>query len=277
MWPLARLHMTGSLTRPWLFWIALGCSMLIKGPIGIMIVGLTIAVLSAFRRDIRWLATAQAEMGALDLRRAIVLPWYIAISVTSGWAFWQEALIDDFLSKIGEGQESHGAPPGTYLLAVWLTFWPAAILLPAGFWFAWTRRAEPAVLFCIAWLLPSWLVFEITATKLLHYVLPVYPALAILTAAGWLALKDRPGRAFSIGAGIILALALVIAAAPLAFTLTLGDWPGLVWLFGLAIMAGGAFAFWTVIPPRPRLRTRPGRRASDIRRNDSRLFQSGPL
>ena len=242
MWPLAKLHMTGTLARPWLFWVALAASMLIKGPIGVMVVGLTIAALSIVRRDLRWLLPLRPKPGAL-IFAAMVLPWYIAITFTAGWAFWDEALFGDLLSKIGEGQESHGAPPGSYLLAVWLSFWPAAILLPAGLWLGWSRRHEPAVLFCIAWVLPSWLVFELTATKLLHYVLPTYPALAILTAAGWLAIA-RPGRAFTVAAILVLALALLLGAAPLIFTLGIGGWPGPVWLLGLAIMALGAAAFW---------------------------------
>jgi len=35
--------------------------------------------------------------------------------------------------------------------------------------------------FLLAWLIPSWIVFELVLTKLPHYVLPLYPAIAILT------------------------------------------------------------------------------------------------
>src|SRR5262249_853905 len=41
---------------------------------------------------------------------------------------------------------------------------------------------EPAIKFLLAWLVPSWLVFELVVTKLPHYVLPLYPAIAILIA-----------------------------------------------------------------------------------------------
>ena len=46
----------------------------------------------------------------------------------------------------------------------------------------WSTRREPAVRFLLAWLFPSWIVFELVATKLPHYVLPLYPAIAILLA-----------------------------------------------------------------------------------------------
>ncbi|MEM6609742.1 MAG: glycosyltransferase family 39 protein [Pseudomonadota bacterium] len=244
MWPLGKLYMTGTLARPGLFWVALGVSMLIKGPIGVMVAGSALGVLSILRRDIGWIAPLGPKSGAA-IFVAIVLPWYLAITFVSGWAFWEAALIDDFLSKIGEGQESHGAPPGSYLLGVWFTFWPAAILLPLGLRYGWHYRKEPAVIFCLAWVVPSWIVFELTATKLLHYVLPLYPALAILTAAGWLQLSQAPGRALRIGAALVLAIAIVFVAAPLVFTLRFGGWPGLYWILGTLILVGGALVFWS--------------------------------
>ena len=36
--------------------------------------------------------------------------------------------------------------------------------------------------FLLAWIVPSWIVFELVVTKLPHYVLPLYPAIAILIA-----------------------------------------------------------------------------------------------
>jgi len=43
------------------------------------------------------------------------------------------------------------------------------------------RGVEPGAQFLLAWLIPSWIVFELVLTKLPHYVLPLYPAIAILT------------------------------------------------------------------------------------------------
>ena len=47
--------------------------------------------------------------------------------------------------------------------------------------------ATSLLLFCLAWVLPAWLLFELIPTKLPHYLLPVYPALALLAARAWLA------------------------------------------------------------------------------------------
>src|SRR5207249_896749 len=78
--------------------------------------------------------------------------------------------------------ESHGAPPGTYFLLFWLTFWPGATLAALAAPAVWAARGKPAIEFLLAWLVPSWLVLELVITKLPHYVLPLYPAIAILIA-----------------------------------------------------------------------------------------------
>ena len=46
----------------------------------------------------------------------------------------------------------------------------------------WRARSEPGAKFLLAWIVPAWIVLELVATKLPHYVLPLYPAIAILIA-----------------------------------------------------------------------------------------------
>ena len=86
------------------------------------------------------------------------------------------------LAKVASAQETHGAPPGYYLLLFWLTFWPGAVLAGLAAPAVWKARREPGAQFLLAWLVPSWIVFEAVVTKLPHYVLPLYPAIAILIA-----------------------------------------------------------------------------------------------
>jgi 4-amino-4-deoxy-L-arabinose transferase-like glycosyltransferase len=119
-----------------------------------------------------------------------------------------------------EGQELHAAPPGYHVLAFWFAFWPFSLVTALALPSLWSKRAEPAVRFCIAWIVPTWIAFEIAATKLPHYVLPAYPAIAMLTAravadeTGFIATRGwaRVALAFWAFASCVLALAIAGAA-----------------------------------------------------------------
>ncbi|CUH75613.1 Undecaprenyl phosphate-alpha-4-amino-4-deoxy-L-arabinose arabinosyl transferase [Tritonibacter multivorans] len=229
------------------FWAALAVSVLIKGPIGLLVVGSTALVLCAQQRSLRWLAPLRAGRGML-LLLALVLPWYIAITIKSDGAFWVESLGKDLLAKIGEGQESHGAPPGFYLGLVWVTFWPASILLPFGIWFAFRQWRAPEVIFCLAWIIPTWLLFEFTATKLIHYVLPTYPALAALCAAGWMARPKAPLHwTMKTCVAALLVLGTVFPVASVWFGHQMGVSPTRYWIFGVALSLAGAVLMWRTI------------------------------
>ncbi|MEO8925843.1 MAG: glycosyltransferase family 39 protein, partial [Caulobacteraceae bacterium] len=245
---LARLYLAardgpsaGWRTRA-LFWAALALSVLVKGPIGPMVVVLTLAALCLWDRRVAWLKTLGWGWG-LILLIAVVGPWAMAITVATDGAFWGAAVGGDLAPKLMGDQEGHGAPPGFYTLLLPLLIFPACLLLPAGAVTAWRARAEPAVRFALCWLIPSWLVFEVAPTKLVHYTLPLYGALAWLMARALAEPVGRAGRV--VGAVLIgLAAAAFAAAGPLAMA-RLGDWSGAAWGWTAAVLflaAGGAGA-----------------------------------
>jgi 4-amino-4-deoxy-L-arabinose transferase-like glycosyltransferase len=154
---------------------------LLKGPLIGMVVGLAAVALIVVDRSARWLLALKPLPG-IAWFALLVLPWFIAIIGRAGDEFFAESVGQDLLSKVLAGQESHGAPPGYYFALFWLTFWPGATLAAMATPAVWAARREPATKFLLAWLVPSWLVFELVVTKLPHYVLPLYPAIAILIA-----------------------------------------------------------------------------------------------
>jgi len=184
-----------------LFWLGVGASILIKGPIGLVVVVPAIVMLSLWDRDVKWLARLGWGWG-LPLVALIVGPWAIAITIATDGGFWREAIGGDLAPKIVGGHESHGGPPGYHLIAALLMFFPATLMLPAALSTGWHRRAEPAVRFLVCWLVPAWLIFELTPTKLVHYPLPVYGALALLAAAA----LTRPIGTVSRWSGAVLAV-----------------------------------------------------------------------
>jgi 4-amino-4-deoxy-L-arabinose transferase-like glycosyltransferase len=96
----------------------------------------------------------------------------------------------------------------------------------------------------LAWLVPSWIVLELVLTKLPHYVLPLYPAIAILTA-GALERRVLSRSWLKRGAAwwfVIPALASIIAVVG-AIKLTRQP-EFLAWPFMAAAMIFGLFAWW---------------------------------
>ncbi len=163
-------------------WVSFAIGILIKGPVIVGIVGVTIAALALWDREWRWLGRLHLVWGPV-LTLLIVLPWLIAIALQSHGAFYEQALGHDFGAKIAGGQESHGQPPGYYLLLTVASFWPATLFLIPAVAAAIIGHRQPAARFLLAWAGATYLLFEIVPTKLPHYILPAYPALAIMAAA----------------------------------------------------------------------------------------------
>jgi 4-amino-4-deoxy-L-arabinose transferase-like glycosyltransferase len=107
------------------------------------------------------------------------------------------------------------------------------------------------VRFCLAWIVPTWILCELIATKLPHYVLPTYPAIALLTGAavaegGTVASAERRPRfaraILVIWLVVSAALVLAVAALPIVLEKSF-DW------IALAACAVVAACAWAVRAP----------------------------
>jgi 4-amino-4-deoxy-L-arabinose transferase-like glycosyltransferase len=162
-----------------LFWIGLGASILIKGPVGPGLAILTLAAVLLRDRRRAWLKGLHWGWG-VPLVLAITLPWFIAIGISSHGEFFRASLGQDFGGKLQGGQEKHWGPPGFYFIAFWWTFWPSVLFVTGGAVRAlWQGRRSRRALFLLAWIVPFWLAIEAIPTKLPHYALPLYPAVAM--------------------------------------------------------------------------------------------------
>jgi 4-amino-4-deoxy-L-arabinose transferase-like glycosyltransferase len=209
-----------------------------------MFVALTVVTLSIADRSGRWILRLRPLAGFAWLI-VLVLPWFIAIVAKSGDSFFVQAIGQDMLSKITSAQEAHGAPPGFYLALFWVTFWPGAVLAGLAAPMVWKARREPGAQFLLAWLIPSWLVFEAVMTKLPHYVLPLYPAIAILISCilekG--ALARAPWLVRGTAGWFVFPVATAIAVG-VGFIAIGGDLGLIAWPFATAAMIFGLFAWW---------------------------------
>jgi 4-amino-4-deoxy-L-arabinose transferase-like glycosyltransferase len=221
------------------FWTALAVSILVKGPLILMVVGLAAASLCILDRSARWLLALRPLPGIAWLL-LLVLPWFIAIYLRVGSQFLVGSVGGDMLSKVANSQDTHGAPPGLYLVLFFATFFPASMLAGLAAPAVWAVRREPAARFLLAWLVPSWIVFELVVTKLPHYVMPLYPAIAILIAGAveTKVLSRRPwlvrGVMWWFLGPVLLSIVAVIGAIVINRDLALLAWP----FFAGAIVCG---------------------------------------
>ena len=226
-----------------IFWTAVAVGILIKGPVILMVAGLAAVTLVTVDRSAHWLMRLKPLLG-IAWTILLVLPWFIAILVRSGGNFFSDSLGDDLFAKVAGGQETHGLPPGFYFVAFWETFFPGAMLAGLAAPAVWRARSEPGAKFLLAWVVPSWIVFELVPTKLPHYVLPLYPAIAILIAG------VMDGHALSRNRWLIrgtvwwFLLMVVTAAALIGSQVVVGQRLGiLTWIFAAAAIIFALFAW----------------------------------
>ena len=226
-----------------LFWIAETAAILLKGPPGLALAIITVLALWITDRNLRWLRGLYPLVGIAFMAVAVT-PWVIAIERATEGTFLADSLGRDLWSKLIGAQESHGAPPFSYLLLTLATFWPGSLLLVPALIRGWHHRSAPAERFLLAWLAPAWVLLELVPTKLPHYVLPLYPALALLAAAAlvegtravaprWLRYADVAAKALWALVAVALAGALVVLPFRFGTQLSIAGLIGAIALLGL--------------------------------------------
>lgn len=247
-----------------LFWAALGCGILIKGPVPLMVVLLTCAALALWDRRAAWMAPLGWLPGPL-LSLLIVLPWAIAIGLATDWRFYTAAFTQDLAPKLAGEDHAHGGIFGFHTLLLPLLMFPATFALPAaGRLIAWKDKSPAdasAIRFLLAWAGPTLLMFELSPGKLLHYAMPIYPAIALLCGAGLIAAIQHRWRGMQalgfvlyVAIGALLTVAIGFGLRSLSI-----DWQQTLAAAGLCgvIVLGGALTILL-------LRTAPARTAAAV-------------
>ena len=247
------------------FGVAIGTSLLVKGPPIFLFLGMTLVALWVInatlddpdpaRRTIdlqRFIpAAAMKTIVVATIALLICLPWVRALERA-----WPGASLSMFQREIiARGtvpQEGHAGPPGYYAVAFWGTYFPWCLFWPAALLEGWKRRRIAWVRFSLAATLGPWAFLEVYRTKLPHYWLPSYPFIAVLIADVLLraaggrifALRDR---SFAIATMAVAGVVTLCGAIPLALVFR-GDgprWPGA--LAAIALWVGIALASWATV------------------------------
>jgi 4-amino-4-deoxy-L-arabinose transferase-like glycosyltransferase len=214
----ARLHRVSAVMR-YAFWAALGASVLVKGPVLPAVLVLALAALYAADKSLAWM-TALKPAISIMITLTVVAIWPLVVGLDEVTRFAASAFSQDLLPKLTAGQESHGAPPGLHAVMSFATLWPWGFAVPFAAVAAWRNGTSPLVRLCAAWILPFWFVLEIVPTKLPHYMLPLFPAIAVLIAMPITSrLAWSPRKVIAVGLGGLAAFAFLVAGAISVFNL----------------------------------------------------------
>jgi 4-amino-4-deoxy-L-arabinose transferase-like glycosyltransferase len=183
----------------WLFYVGMAIGTLTKGPIGIAIPLLAaIPYLTITRRWGQFWRQGR-PMAGLVLFLALAVPWYAVMLSIHGGRYTASAQADTvgrFFNVIG----GHGGTILFYIPVVFFGFFPWSGFLPAALAQAfkgWREargtlvqgRRPPSPgeleLFAACWLICTFIFFSLSATRLPHYIGPLFPAASILTAIYW--------------------------------------------------------------------------------------------
>jgi len=213
---------------PWLlgFWAACGLGVLTKGAPGIalpmLIAGgfLLLAERFQMRRVLRAIARLCAPTGLL-LFLLIAVPWHLAAWQASGDVFTSEYIVRQHLQRFQGGDTAHRAPLWFYVPGFLVGFFPWSLFLPAAFRKEKASGLPPssfpsppssARLLLKVWAVVVFLVFSASGSKLISYILPMYPAAALLVG-DWLARaleRKEARRPLLIGAGAAFPMGLLL-------------------------------------------------------------------
>ena len=204
------LHGEGGVRRwIWAFYIGMALATLTKGPVGFAVPIIAAALYLTWTRRWREYWQKGVPLAGLLLFILLAAPWYAAMFLVHGDAYATGAkanTIGRFLSPM----EGHQGTIFFYLPVLLLGFFPWSALLPVPLYHAfknWRSSGgisryssaplphsdlpQPSTpgreleLFAALWVVGVFVFFTTSSTRLPHYIGPLFPAAALLTASYW--------------------------------------------------------------------------------------------
>ncbi|MBI2820777.1 MAG: glycosyltransferase family 39 protein, partial [Acidobacteria bacterium] len=189
-----------------------GLAFLTKGPVALLLVGITGAVASFVEKKRPEKRDALCYLGALLVT---TVPYYWLLARRGGLARLYTFFVEDNLGRYttldfsplrGVFYYFHVLPVDAF---PWIWFLPMALVL----WKTWGSANRPLLRFCWIWFLVVFVVFSLSRNKQEYYILPAYVPLAVLLGHFFCALRKSKGRELrwlrATAAALVLALAAV--------------------------------------------------------------------
>ena len=251
--------------------ICCGLAVLTKGPVGVAMPGLVIFLHLAWTRRLGKLWDRRVLAAALVFV-AVAGPWYGMVTLDTRGKWLEAFLTQENINRFRSPSEGHRGGPWYHVLGLIVLFAPWCVFFLQAVWYG-VCGVRPAASgeegtdspdkykFLAAWILAYLVFFSVAATKLPNYILPIYPAVAVLMARvldrwrvgdleipGWMITASTIGGVLFgvlLSAGLLLAGGVISSPVPLKGFHPLPALGPYAWLGVIPLLA--AFAFrWLV-------------------------------
>lgn len=204
------------------FYIFAGLAVLAKGPLGIIIPFSTVFIFLAVKKELRFIFCRDSLWGVL-LFSAIALPWYILMIKKYGNGFTHEFFFNDHYRRLIEAEHEKNDTwyfyPGSMIACMlpWSLFTLTGLFFFLKNYKQWRQTFN---LFLLCWLGVVFLIFQPAHSKLVSYIFPLFPVLAIITGdfIYGISLLENKNRIFKV---IALITASILLLIPLALIIML--------------------------------------------------------
>lgn len=166
------------------FYVFAAFATLTKGPLGLLIPGLTVILFLLYRRQVSFLNTHWVLVG-FCVWLLMAAPWYWYEISRYGQDFMKEFFYNDHWRRLLEAEHKGNDHWFFYPLTMIAGVFPWSLFLLAAFGDLYKRlkfSLKPFEYFLLSWVLIVFIVFQVAHSKLASYILPMFPALALIAA-----------------------------------------------------------------------------------------------
>jgi 4-amino-4-deoxy-L-arabinose transferase-like glycosyltransferase len=162
-----------------------GLAMLTKGPVGLLLPGAIVLLFLLWMRQVKR-GFRRAFWQGMFVFLLVSVPWYVWVSLETRGVFFKGFFLKHNFGRFVEPMENHHGPLIYYPLVMLIGCAPWSVFFALTGWHIHrhTRenRGDPRYRFLACWIGVVLVFFSVSSTKLPNYILPLYPAVAILVA-----------------------------------------------------------------------------------------------
>ena len=202
--------------------LLLACAMLAKGPLGFLVPLLTVGVFLWLRRDFAFLKKVHPISGAVGFI-LVACSWYALALWQGGTSFFNRQILEETFGT-AVGDYGRHQPYYYFVPIFFLNQAPWSFFSPALVFFLYRRRRElftDHLMFPLVWCVTVFLFFSLALGKRAVYILPLYPAFALLFGAWWKCLdrENTTDARLASAVGYALAAVSLVAVGRIIFFL----------------------------------------------------------